>query len=73
MREVQQACLVADASVRGPVRQISLDDHHMLNVDYAADWSIVGIELLSPRNDELESLVRFARENDLSLEGLVVA
>jgi len=33
----------------------------------------VGIEMLSPDNDEMEKLVAFARANDLSLEGLFVA
>lgn len=56
-----------------PVRQRRLDDHSMLNVDYADDGSIVGIEMLSPDNDEMEKLVQFARDNDLSLEGLFVA
>ena len=54
-------------------RQDSLDDHHMFNVDRDAAGEIVGIELLSPRNTEIELLTKFAKENHLSMEGLLAS
>jgi len=50
--------------------QLNLHQECSLNVDLDANDEVVGIELLSPTNIELEMLVRFANEHDLSLEGL---
>jgi uncharacterized protein YuzE len=52
------------------VRQQDLDEHGSLVVDYAADGSIIGIEMISQCAENLELLARFAQEHDLSLDGL---
>ena len=52
------------------VRQQDLDEHGSIVVDYAADGSIIGIELISPDASDMEIVERFAQEHDLSLDGL---
>ena len=72
-RDVDASAAYLYYSDKEPAKQISLDEESMLNVDYAADGTIVGIELLSPRNEEMAKLVAFAQENELSLEGAFIA
>jgi hypothetical protein len=51
-------------------RTLTLTDDCAVAIDLDANESIVGIELIDPRNDDFAMLLDIARERDLSLDGL---
>jgi uncharacterized protein YuzE len=57
----------ADSAV---TETISLDDDHYVNVDFATDRSVVGIEIVFPAQESLQLVADFARERQLSVAGV---
>ena len=51
-------------------RTIDVTETGSVAIDVDADGETLGIELLDPGADELEALVRVARERNLSLDGI---